>query len=311
MKTLGVVLGAALAAYVAYNAAPPAFAGDASCKLNEELRGIYAKSKASDLQTEGKIVIVCVSDKMMLYVDGAKIAETSTVPDIYTEMKNIDHIALGLHSLARVMQQSPAFIDRNQIDRLKTALTDGTLKRDIDASKLSPQQKERQQKIVDRSLTFIERLIVCESNKQPMGPAEITAYCRGIRPLLMANAYDSIAAQLDLQNQTLTAWKNRPDARALKGVMVVIGSGHMPRERNASMQMFGKMMGESREGGRLIYGEGVADEKAALDLVATHITDRHIAADFFADDWRMHRDLLSDAAGAYLSKKRDLVDLKN
>lgn len=311
MKTLGVVLGAALTAHLAYNDLPSAFAGDASCRLNQELRSIYAKSKTSDLQAEGKILIVCMADKMMLYVDGAKIAEASTVPEIYTELKNIDHIALGLHSLARVMQQSPALIDHNQIQRLQEALTDSSLMSDIDASKLSPQQKERQKKIVDRSLTFIRHLIVCESNKLPLNAQQLITYCRTIKPLLMANAFDAVAAQLDLQNDILTGWKNRTDTRRLKGVMVVIASGHMPRERNASMQMFEKMLGESREGGRLIYGEGLADEQAALDLVATHITDRHIARDFFADDWRMHRDLLSDAACAYLSKKRDLIDLKD
>jgi hypothetical protein len=46
--------------------------------------------------------------------------------------------------------------------------------------------------------------------------------------------------------------------------------------------------------------EALFDEGKALDLLGTHLVDTGIGEAFFADPRRMHRDLLSDAAGAYL-----------
>jgi hypothetical protein len=41
--------------------------------------------------------------------------------------------------------------------------------------------------------------------------------------------------------------------------------------------------------------------KAALELLATHGVDRGLGAAFFGDPARMHRDLLADAAMAWVA----------
>ena len=52
------------------------------------------------------------------------------------------------------------------------------------------------------------------------------------------------------------------------------------------MQYFAWLLGTPGEGERIIYAEGLADESAALDLLATHRVDTGIGHDFFDDSMR-------------------------
>ena len=54
----------------------------------------------------------------------------------------------------------------------------------------------------------------------------------------------------------------------------------------------------------LIYAEALWDEARARDLLGTHLLDTAVGEAFFGDDGRMHRDLLADAAAAYLERLR-------
>jgi hypothetical protein len=50
----------------------------------------------------------------------------------------------------------------------------------------------------------------------------------------------------------------------------------------------------------LLDTEALWNEKDALSLLATHVVDEAAGEAFFGDPMRMHRDLLADAARAYL-----------
>ena len=76
----------------------------------------------------------------------------------------------------------------------------------------------------------------------------------------------------------------------------------MPRQNNLATQYFARLLHEKGEGPRIVYAESMYDEQQALDLLATHLLDTQIGADFFADRWRMHRDLLGPAATRYLDR---------
>jgi hypothetical protein len=74
----------------------------------------------------------------------------------------------------------------------------------------------------------------------------------------------------------------------------------MAREQEASMQYFQRLLHQSGEGDRVIFAEGLWDESKALDLLATHLTDTAASRAFFGDPARLHRDLLSDGAKAWI-----------
>ena len=90
-----------------------------------------------------------------------------------------------------------------------------------------------------------------------------------------------------------------PDER--ESLRVVIGASHQARHREATLQYFGRLLGEetgpgaSRED-RLVYAEGIYDEPGVLRLLAKHLLDQRAAAAFFDDRFRLQQDLLSQGA---------------
>jgi hypothetical protein len=120
--------------------------------------------------------------------------------------------------------------------------------------------------------------------------------------MVMQNVDDAVADQLLAIDMQVRQWRKQLGPERWQELSVVVVGGHMPRERNTTMQYFAKALRVKREGARLYYCEGLSEESDGLNLVGTHILDRKIAVAFFKDEWRMHRDLLSDGAAKYLSK---------
>jgi len=103
----------------------------------------------------------------------------------------------------------------------------------------------------------------------------------------------------------VTAWRKEMSAGDWAKLRVLVIGPHMPREGLVVMQYFSKLLNEPQEGRRIVYAEGLWEEPRALDLVGTHLLDGAVSEAFFGDYWRMHRDLLADAAKDYLDRLAD------
>jgi len=75
-----------------------------------------------------------------------------------------------------------------------------------------------------------------------------------------------------------------------------------PRDGELATQYFLRVLGESAEGRRVVFAEGLFEEPRALDMLGTHLLDGSVGAAFFGNDLRMHRDVLGDAARPYLDE---------
>ena len=53
---------------------------------------------------------------------------------------------------------------------------------------------------------------------------------------------------------------------------------------------------------KIIYAESIFSDKKALQLLGTSLLDTQISNGYFSDPWRMHRDLLGNAAAVYLDQ---------
>jgi hypothetical protein len=128
-------------------------------------------------------------------------------------------------------------------------------------------QLQRQKKIIDESLPFLDAAI---ENRQVQKTA-LDEFARQMTPVLLENVDEA--------------------ARA---------GAHMPRDEEITMQYFERLLDEPVEGRRIIFAEGLWEEPRALDLLGTHLVDGSTGAAFFGEFMRMHRDLLSDAARVYI-----------
>ena len=119
-------------------------------------------------------------------------------------------------------------------------------------------------------------------------------------PLLLANVEDATALEMRALYATTADWKKQLTPAEWKALHVVMIGPHMPRDGECSIQFFERLLGEPVEGKRIIYAEALWAEKDALNLLGTHFVDEAAGEAFFGDPMRMHRDLLADAAKAYL-----------
>ncbi len=92
----------------------------------------------------------------------------------------------------------------------------------------------------------------------------------------------------------------------------VVCSGHQPRYGELNKQYFQQYLqqhniGDANWEHRLIYGEGVTESEAALQLVAQRRVDERIGAVLLGSSYRLNRDVLAHAASVAL-ERRDLSD---
>ncbi len=229
-----------------------------------------------------------------------KRTEVKTRPATYAALKNIAHIPLALYT-ALGGPEPPAELTadrRKELERYREQVR--RVKRALDGLALDKATLARQQQIVAASLQFLDGVL--EAGK--VDAAALAKFARGTGDLLLANAAAAAAAQLEALHKQVTTWKADMTDAEWKRLRVLILGSALPRQGNVNTQYFARLLGQSGEGGRLLYAEGIFDEARALNLLATAVLDGHIGRAFFGDERRMHRDLLGDGAEAHLKKMK-------
>ena len=146
--------------------------------------------------------------------------------------------------------------------------------------------------MLDASLALAEAVM----KRGAAAAGELDDFARRMGPLVAANADDAAALELEALQRQVHAWR----AQLGPAWHVVVMGAHMARTHEITLQYFERLLGEPREGGRVVFAEGLWDEEKALDLLATHLIDGAAGAAFFGDASRLHEDMLSDGARKHL-----------
>lgn len=264
-------------------------------KTNDKFRELYAEARSRMIKLSQPTIIV-FGDEIVL-LDGPDRSSRKFISDKYTLLKSVDHISLAVFVCLKLDTDKPLTPERlQQLDQVKR-LTQKALA-SLDKCNLDADTLVRQKLIINKSLAVIEKV----EQQKTISSGELQAFCRDISKPVMQNADEGVASQLSTIDSIVRKWRDSLSEEKWNKLKVVIVSGHMPREQQSNMQYFSKLLKQKREGDRLIYCEGLSEENDALNLLATHGIDREIAIAYFDDEWRMHRDLLSDGAAAYLKK---------
>ena len=157
-------------------------------------------------------------------------------------------------------------------------------------------QLQRQQKIINDSLVFLDAAI---ENRQ-VRKTELDNFAREMTPSLLANVDEAARVQLDALHSHVSEWRHQMTSDEWNALHVVVMGAHMPRDSEITMQYFQRLLDEPIEGRRIIFAEGLWEEPRSLDLLRTHLVDGRAGSAFFGKFMRMHRDLLSDAARVYI-----------
>jgi hypothetical protein len=287
---LALILAAPVSGQPVPAAGPPATAAqDPLEQLNVRFRGTYAQAKADSVARSGPVLMV-TGGKLVLYRNAEPVAEEPMLPELYQRLKEVDHLPLALHLRFAGPEGPPAPAELAAIRSLMAAARDGL------GAWCPPAALARQERILDACLQLLD------AARSPGGipPARLAAFAAGMGPLLLANADDAAAAELEQLQRSVARFRRGMSPEDWAALRVVIIGSHMARDGEVSLQYFCRLLGEPGEGGRIVYAEGLWDPKDALALLATHRVDAGAGMAFFGDPMRMHRDIMADGARKWL-----------
>jgi hypothetical protein len=261
--------------------------------LNSEFRDQYRRALAATLVHAGPMILE-EGDNLILVHNGER-NSVLVKPVGYHELKAVAHIPLALFVMLSFPPEASLSAGRREslggyrelMERAQASLP---------SRHFTPEQLSRQQKIFRASFELLDGILV---NGQ-VDQQKLASFTEHVGPLLLANVADATALEMRELYATAAAWRKLLTPAEWNALHVVMIGPHMPRDQECSIQFFERLFHESEEGKRIIYAEALWNEKDALNLFATHVVDEAAGEAFFGDPMRMHRDLLADAATAYL-----------
>lgn len=303
----GVPLGLALGAVLVLGAfdslagekqvdAAAARANDRLHAANASFRQIYAKNRTERLRRSGIVIVVQFGD-LVLYKDGQEVRRETFTSPLYHALKTIAHIPLAVtvvYANALAMPDDPTL--RPELERVYAEIA--KLDEPLLAEHFPAEVLKRQVDVVKRSRTFVAQALKDEKPNR----AALAAYIEGVNPPVMRNADLAARAQLDGLHALATSWRAELGPDTWEHMYVLVLGAKAPRRGNLEFEYFRRQMGAAAVGRRLVYVEGVFDLDGAMTSLGTLLQDRDAAQLFFGDRMRLDRDLLADAAKAYLSR---------
>jgi len=263
-------------------------------QFNASFRQAYARAKADALARMGPVLVVD-GDRVHLLRGGVDGAEALIRPPLYHRLKAVAHVPFTVQLLLGTQAEGPLPEDTRtrlgECRRLAVAVRASL----GDSFEPGPTLR-RQERILDGCLAYVDQVL----GRGRHAARELAAFTQAMTPLLRINIAEAAGLQLTRLHQTVAGWRAELGPAAWRELRVVIIGPHMPRDGEVTWQYFARLLAEPKEGDRVIYAEGLWKVKDALDLLATHQVDRAAAVAFFQEPQRMHRDLLADAAEAWL-----------
>jgi hypothetical protein len=233
---------------------------------------------------------VAAGNDVILWKNG-KAERRNTISEEYTALKSVDHVPLGLFVLLNRHVDEP--LSEAQLATLRGMQAHA-------AAALTDCRNARLQRMLDTSVKFANAVLASGKVTRRL----LDDYISDINADTMANVDDAVALEMSALDAAVQDFRKEMTPEEWKNLHVVVSSGHMPRIQERRMQYFQALVGEPEEGHRVVFqegGDGTID--SALDLLATHVLDESISREYFKNDpWRMHRDLLSDAAKKWLQE---------
>jgi len=264
---------------------------DALEQLNLAFRQVYVQAKAGALARSGAVLLVD-GDRLLLFRHDTQVGEAVIHPALYHRLKEVAHAPLAL---LLTLESPEGAGDAVRLEGLR-ALVRGARKEVPGWCPAGDQA--RQERILDACRDLLDRSL--GSGRLP--PERLRAAIRELEPLLRANLDQAAALELDRLDQAVARFRKGLAPGEWREAQVVISTSHMAREDEVSFQYFSRLLGEPREGGRIVVGEGLREPKDALDLLATHRVDGTLGLAVFGDAGRMHRDVLAEGARAWLDR---------
>ncbi len=270
-------------------------AGKALEAVNHQARAAYAAARERAVARAGPVVLFN-GDELTLRYGGVRLARR-VAPPLYHDLKTVGHLALALDALLGPAGNE-GFGARQLFELRQLRDLVAKTRAAIRQRGLTKPQADRQEVLLQGLDEYLDEVL----HAKKADHKQLVALLRKLRPLLDENNADAVKAQLEALHREMLALKEALTESDWKRLRVIVQSSQQPRKDNVAVQYFARLLGEAGEGRRIVYAESLYDEPKALALLGTKLLDLQIGADLFDDTGRMFRDLLGDAAKAYLDE---------
>ncbi len=264
--------------------------------VNDAFHGAYAVVQG-DASKDAPVLVV-LADVLICFCGGQR-TDVPFTPRSFHVLKSISHgpvaafLALRGGSLDVLDGPSGAALSALR-QRLVHACS--ALEREIDDA----QARAESQLVAGETIELVDRIV---ASRRP-SDADLPAFAGRMGPPLLRLIEHATRLQLVALHERVDELLVRMSEAERRALVVVVTGDHQARVRSFAMQYFRKRFGEKGGEEHVLYGEGITSAEEARALVGKNRADRDIARAFFGDDKRLQRDLLGDAAAAFLAKTK-------
>ena len=277
-------------------------------QLNHAFRDAYAARREVVLAALSPAV-AAIDDSLILRLHGQRRVGPARTRR-YHELKTLCHVPLAIQA---IVGDDGGPLDEPTITRLTG------LRRHLDAvdatlptRDFTDAQLARQRRMLAGSRDLLNQALAAGELSAP----DLIAFLHAQTADIHANLEDAARDQLGTMHATFQAWKQHMSAEDWDRLLVVVASSHMSRTGNVASQYFAVALGQAWEGRfqrddlhagkRVLTSELATDEHTAFALLAMHAFDARAANHFFADEARLGRDVLANAAERLLAAMFDM-----
>jgi hypothetical protein len=245
-------------------------------------------------------VFVLIGNDLALLCDG-KTQREEVIPGRYHKLKALAHLAFGVQ-LTLIANGSGRLADvtASELQLKRTQIVNAQAAANVLVEAAASQAPVD---LLRHALALVEQVLAA-------GIVELKGLrdeIRGLASRAVEAGRLAVCIELEQLHGVVERWRSHLGEARWADLYVVICGNHQPRYREAASQYFARLLhrpegfaAEREE--RWLYGEGLDDIDAALDLLARHIVDQRASRLLFGDRCHLQKDLLADAATAELKK---------
>lgn len=265
--------------------------------LNAAFLTAYEAAVAATLARIRPILMVNRPKLVLLRSTGRE--ERDVLPKLYNHLKAAAHVPLGIYAILAPFGEG--FLAPERLAQLRQfrELTEQA-RTTFDPRDRSAAQRDPLEKLLTQGLGFMDEVL--RSGRYVRDG--LVRFLRDLRPSINAAIAAAVRLEIDAYHHQMRIWRREMSAEEWRRLRVVVVEAPQARRADLGLEYFARLLGAPVEGGRIIFAESLyltEGEQWALDHIAKQELDTAVATAFFDDPGRLDRDILGDAAVAYLN----------
>lgn len=261
-------------------------------EVNDAFHDAYAAVQED--ASEDAPVLVVLADDLICFRRGERTDLTFT-PRSFHVLKSVSHAPVAAFMALRGGKlETLDATTRTALTTLRERLEEAT--DDLEREPVDDDMRADAGLVASATVELVDRVLRASRTE------DLTGFASDVGPRLLRLIEHATRLQLVALHERVEELLAQMTDEERRRLVVVVTGDHQARVRSFGMLYFRKRFGETGGEEHVLYGEGITSAEEARALVGKNRADRDLARAFFGDPKRLQRDLLGDAAAAFLAE---------